>query len=73
MQPQKYSAHQTEMKKPTPPVKQSHVMMLRMSPALKERIRKYQVGMQEETGFKIGFATAARRLIEECLDQKGVK
>lgn len=61
------------MKKQSPPKKQTNVLMIRMTDDLRDRVRKYQASMQEETGFQIGFATAARRLIEECLDQKGVK
>ena len=61
------------MKKLMPPGKQDHVTMIRMSGKLKEQIRKYQMQMQEETGLQVGFATAAKRLIEQALVATGIK
>jgi hypothetical protein len=42
---------------------------VRMSDALKARIRKYQQKIHKDTGFTISFSTAVRTLIERGLDE----
>lgn len=44
------------------------VVMVRMSSALKARIEKHRQKVRKDTGIPIGFATAARVLIEKGLE-----
>jgi hypothetical protein len=46
---------------------------VRMSDALKTRIRKYQASVRKETGLQIGFSTATRALLEQSLDRLGIR
>ena len=41
---------------------------IRMKEALKERIRRYQQQVIEETGLEVNFSSAVRSLIEKALD-----
>jgi len=46
---------------------------IRMSDALKGRIRKYQAVMRKKTGLRVSFSNAARSLLEKSLDREGIR
>jgi hypothetical protein len=45
---------------------------VRMKEALKDRIRRYQQQVIEETGLEVNFSSAVRSLIEKALDAANV-
>jgi hypothetical protein len=58
------------MKKPKP----AEQTQVRMPPALKERVRKYQMRVQQKTGVQVSWSAAVRALIERSLelDERGL-